>query len=100
MDLIIIIVLIAIVVIIRRDFKSFIYSLGAIEIFFRIMHFIADNLNITELSRIINTYIPSSIISVFQNYATDLFLVILEWIFVIFMAILNYYLIKYIVKKK
>ena len=68
MDLIILLVLITLIVIIRKDFKSFIYSLGAIEILFRVLHFLGDNLGITELSKFISANIPKSIISIFANY--------------------------------
>jgi hypothetical protein len=101
MDLIIILVLVAIVVFVRKDFKSFIYSLGVIELFFRIMHFIADNLGIVALSNFIRTYIPnSSIIGLLQQYSDGLLQTILVWIFVIFMGVLCYYLATYLVKKK
>lgn len=100
MDLIIIFALILLVVIFCRDFKCFIYSLGVIEIFFRIVHFIGDNLGITELARIINKYIPSSIISVLNAYSSGLLNIILVWIFVILMAFLDFYLVKYLIKRK
>lgn len=100
MDLIIILALLAIVVIVRKDFKCFIYALGTIELFFRIMTFIANNINIVELSNFIHNYIPSSIIAVFSKYSTGLFYSILAWIFVIFMGVLDFYLIKYLIKRK
>ena len=100
MDLILVLVLIAIVVILRRDLKSFIYSLGVMEIFFRVVHFIGDNLGIIKLNEFIDTYIPSSIISIFAKYSNGLFYDVLVWIFVIFMGILDYYLIKYLIKRK
>lgn len=100
MDLIVILALIAIVIIVLKDFKCFIYSLGIIEIFLRVMNFIADNLKIAELSRIIKTYIPSSIINVLNKYSNGLLNTILVWTFVIFMGILCFYLIKYLIKRK
>ena len=100
MDLIILLVLITLIVIIRKDFKSFIYSLGAIEILFRVLHFLGDNLGITELSKFISANIPKSIISIFANYSNGLFYEILVWVFVIFMGILDYYLIIGLIKKK
>lgn len=100
MDLIIILALLAIIVIVRKDFKCFIYALGIIEVFFRIMTFIANNINIVELSNFIHNYIPSSIIAVFAKYSTGLFYSILAWIFVIFMGVLDFYLIKYLIKRK
>ena len=100
MDLIIVLVLIAVIVILRRDFKSFIYSLGVLEIFFRVVHFIGDNLGIIKLNEFIDSYIPSSMISVFAKYSNGLFYDVLVWIFVIFMGVLDYYLIKYLIKRK
>lgn len=100
MDLIVILLLIAIVVIICRDFKCFIYSLGIIEIFFRIMNFIANNIGISELSKFIHTYIPGSIIDIFAKYSNGLFYTILVWVFVIFMGMLDFYLVKYLIKRK
>ncbi len=100
MDLIILLLLVTIIVVIRKDFQSFIYSLGAIEILFRVLHFLGNHLEITELKRIIDTYIPTSIISIFAKYANGLFYNILVWIFVIFMGILDYYLFKYLIKRK
>ena len=101
MDLIIILILVAIVVIVRRDFKAFIYSLGVIELFFRILHFIANNLGIIALSDFIKKYIPhNSIIGVLQAYSDGLLETILVWVFVIFMGILDYYLINYLIKRK
>ncbi len=100
MDLIILLVLITVIVIIRKDFQSFIYSVGAIELFFRVLHFLGNNLGITELKRIIDTYIPTSIISIFAKYSNGLFYDILVWIFVIFIGVLDYYLFKYLIKRK
>ena len=100
MDLIIVLAIIVVIVIIRRDFKCFIYSLGVLEIFFRVVHFISDNLKIAPISNLVNTYIPSSMISIFNEYANGLFFYILEWTFVIFMGILDFYLVRYLIKRK
>ena len=90
MDLVIILVIIALVVILRRDLKSFIYSLGALEIFFRVIHFIGDHLGIIKLNEFINNYIPDSIKTVLEQYSDGLLESILVWIFVIFMGILAF----------
>ena len=54
MDLIILVVLVLIILIWFRNFNSFVYFLGIAEIFFRIMHFIGDNLGIKEVNNVIN----------------------------------------------
>lgn len=100
MSLVILIIILAIIVIIRRDFKSFIYTLGVAEIFLRILTFIADNIGTNVVSDFIHKYIPSSIPSILATYSSGLLFTILEWIFVIFMGILGFYLIKYLIKRK
>lgn len=100
MDLIIILILIAIVIIILRDFKCFVYSLGIIEIFFRIANFISKNIEIKELSNFIDKYIPNSIISILEKYSNGLLYTVLSFGFVSLMAVLDFYLIKYLIKRK
>ncbi len=100
MDLILLLVLIAVIIILRRDLKSFVYSLGAIEIFFRVIHWLGDHLGISKLNEFINIYIPESIINIFAKYSNGLFFNVLEWLFVIFMGMLVFYLVKYLIKRK
>lgn len=100
MDLIIILALIIIIVVIRKDFSCAIYMMGAIEIFLRVLNFIANNVKIYELSNFIHNYIPSSIIAILNKYSAGLLNSILVWIFVICMGMLDFYLIKYLVKRK
>lgn len=97
MDLIVILVLIAFIIVWRRDFKSFIYIFGAIEIFLRLISFIKEALAIEALSKLA---IPSSILAIFGTYSTGLFYDILKFVYIIFIGILDYYLVKYIIKRK
>ena len=100
MDLIIILALIIIILIWKRDLISFVYFLGICEIFFRIMHFIADNIQISEISNIINKYIPSSLLNVLASYTDGLFYTIMAWLLCVCFVILDVYLIKYWFKRK
>lgn len=100
MDLIIIIVLLVLAVIFFRDFKSFIYGLGIIEIFLRILTFIKHNIGIKEVSNIIGKYMPESIISIIGKYSTGLLYTVLIWLFLISMICFLVYLLKYFFKRK
>ena len=100
MDLIIILILIVLILIFFRNFKSFIYGLAIIEIFFRILTFIKYNIGVPEISSLIGKYIPESIINVLANYSGGLFYTILVWAFVICMIWFWIYLIKYFFGRK
>lgn len=100
MDLIVLLVLIAIVIIVFRDTKCFVYFLGIVEIFFHVMTYIAGHIGIAEISRFIYKYIPSSILVIIGKYSNGLFYDILAWLFVFCFLVLDYYLIKYFFKRK
>lgn len=99
MDLVILVILVIIILIWFKNFNSFVYFLGITEIFFRIMHFIANNIGIKEVSNVINKYIPSSLFSVLAKYSNGLLYTILSWGLLICFIILEVSLIKYFFKR-
>ena len=100
MDLIILLILIAVVIFWTKDFKFFIYFLGITELFFRLMHFIADNVKMVELTAIIREYIPASIFNILAKYSNGLFYEILCWALFAAFVTLEVYLVKYFIKGK
>ena len=60
MDLIILLALIVIIAFFFRDYKNVVYFLGIIEIFFRLVHRIAELINLAGFQSFVNEYIPSS----------------------------------------
>lgn len=99
MDLVILVILVIIILIWFKNFNSFVYFLGITEIFFRIMHFIANNIGIKEVSNVINKYIPSSLFSLLAKYSNGLLYTILSWGLLICFIILEVSLIKYFFKR-
>ena len=99
MDLVILVILVLIILIWFRNFTSFVYFLGIAEIFFRIMHFIGDNLGIAKVNNVINKYIPSSLFSILANYSNGLLYTILCWGLVICFIVLEINLVKYFFKR-
>lgn len=100
MDLIIILVLLAVIVFFFRDFKHTAYFFGIIEIFLRLIHFLADHLGVAEFSKFINKYIPNSLFTMLGKYANGLLYEILMWgLFAYFCALLVY-LVIYFFKRK
>lgn len=100
MDVIILLVLVILVLIFFRTFKNFVYLLGILEIFFRLIHAIKAKLAITEFSAFVNKYIPGSIVDVISKYSTGILKDVLVWAFIVMIAIFLGYLIKYFFKLK
>lgn len=100
MDLIILFILIAIIIIIFRDSKCFVYFLGIVEIFFHVVTYIGNHIGIPEIQNFIAKYIPTSILEIIGRYSNGLFYDILAWLFVGCFLVLDYYLIKYFFHRK
>ena len=100
MDLIILILLIIAVVVAYRDFKFVTYLIGILEIFFRLIHYIGDNLSLININPFVNKYILSSLFSIIGKYTTGIVYDILSWILVGVFAAFLFYLVKYLIKKK
>ena len=100
MDLIVFIILLVIVIAIYRDLKFVVYYLGILEIFFRLAHYIGDNISFINLNSFVNSYIPTSILSMIDKYSSGIINDIISWSLVICFIIFLYYLIKYFFKKK
>lgn len=95
MDLIVLTILIILVVFFFGRFKSFVYLLGILEIFFKLIHFIKSEIAIKEFSVFVNKYIPTSLISIIDNYASGVFLTILTWGVIAMMCMFLFYLVQY-----
>ncbi len=99
MDLIALIALVIIVVFFFKDFKSVVYFLAIVEIFFRLVHIIVNKLAIASLTTVVNSYIPASIASILAKYSNGLLYDILIWGLIILFIFFEFYLIKYWIKK-
>ena len=100
MDLIIILVLIGFVLFFFRRFSSFIYFIGIMDIFLRIVTFIKVQLTTGTVYNFINQYIPANIPTVLANYSSGILYTILLWAYVIAMIIFEFYLIRTFFRRK
>lgn len=100
MDLVIIIVLLILVALIYKKVTNFIYFFGILDIFFRLLTLIKYQLNIPELTDFFNTYVPESLLGIFQKYATGIFQQILTWGYIVCMGAFLYYVVRIFLKKK
>ena len=77
MDIVLILLVVAIIVvgIFFKDFKSVVYFLGIIEIFFRIIHKVASLLGISDFSYFVDKYIPLTIIKLLTILYITVFII-------------------------
>lgn len=99
-DLIILILLILLVIMFFKRFSSFVFAMAIIEIFLRILTFIKYNIGLPDVSALIGKYIPESISAIIHKYSSGIVATILDWAFVIIMAIFLGYIIKIFANKK
>ncbi len=102
MDIILIILVVALIIvgIFFKDFKSVVYFLGIIDIFFRLLHKLIELINVKQITSFVNTYIPSSLEMIINNYSSGILNTVLIWILFLLYIYFEIYLIKYWVKKK
>lgn len=102
MDLVILVVLLLIVVFFFKSFDSFVYFTAIIDIFLRILSFIAAEFGVylPDVATFIKEYIPSSIKGIINAYSTGIFNTILTIGYVIVFILFEYYIIKYFFKKR
>lgn len=102
MDIILIILVIAIIVVglFFKDFKSVVYFIGIMDIFFRLLHKLIELINIEAITKFIVTYIPSSLEAIINNYSSGILNTVLMWVLFLLYAYFEFYLVKYWLKKK
>lgn len=98
--LILLVIFIVVVAIFFKDFKSVVYFLGIIEIFFRLTHRIALLIKIKDFTKLVDKYIPYSLEGVINTYSSGILNTILIWVLILLFIYFEYYLVKYWVSKK
>ena len=102
MDVILIVLVVAIIIVglFFKDFKSVVYFVGIIDIFFRLLHKLIQLVDVKVITEFVTTYIPSSIEGIIDYYSSGILNTILIWLLFLLYVYFWYYLISYWVKKK
>lgn len=101
-DLIILIVALILVIVFFKRFSSIVFFFAIIEIFLRIISFIKNNIGLSDVSKLLDKYIPENMFFIIDKYTYEIpsLCIILKWCFVIIMAIFLGYIIKIFVRRK
>lgn len=100
-DLIVLLVIVIAVVLFFRKFSSFIYIMVAFDIIYRLLHFIANNVPIEDLSAIIRKYVPTDMVSLIAKYigTGNIFYTIVCWMMFAIYCVFLFYTVRILVKK-
>lgn len=99
-DLIIFIAILVFVLIYSKYFQGYIFGIAMMDIFFRVLNFLKNNIPISDIKGYISGYVPESIPNVINKYTSDTINMLLMWAYVVTMIIFLYFVIKIFVKRK
>ena len=99
-DAIIVVALVIFAVCWFRRFSKLVYAFGIIDIFLRLLHFIANNIGIKAFARWANKYFPASIPAIIDKYSSGVLYTILLWVYIVIMVFFLGYTIRTFIRKK
>lgn len=101
-DILFLIILLVAALFYFRRFSSFIYLMCSIDILYRLLHFISDNVPLKELSNLIDKYVPTSLLGMFGNYigTENIVFTIIKWAIFALYCIFLFYIVRIIVRRK
>jgi len=99
-DVMLLIILIVAGVCFFRSLEGSVYFISSLDIFFRILTFIKNNLGISEISIFISKYFPESIPGIIYKYTDGILSTILIWIYVAMFALFLFYTVRILWKKR
>lgn len=99
-DLGILIVVLILLVMFNRRFSSFVFGVGMVDLFLRIFTLIKNNIGLSDVSAVIDKYIPESIISIIAKYTSGIIFTVLCWFFITIMIVFLFYVARIFFSKK
>ena len=99
-DVVLLIVLIVAAICYFRKLDSSVYFIASLDIFFRILTFIKNNLGSGDIRTFIGKYFPESIPGVIYKYTDGGLSTFLMWVYVIMFAVFLFYTVKILWKKR
>lgn len=101
MDIVLIVIVLAgVLVMIFKKFSSFVYYIAMVDIFLRILAFIAANVPVAFLTNFLNAYFPKSIPNIIDIYSSGIFETVFMWLLLIVYCIFDFYIVRTFFKKK
>ncbi len=100
LDAVIVIALVIFAVCWFRSFSKSVYAFAIIDLFLRILNYIANHIGIKGFASWVNKVFPNSIPAIIGRYTNGILCDILVWIYVAFMACFLFYTVRVFIHKK
>ncbi len=98
-DLIIFILIVIFCLVRFKKFTSYVFAFGIVDIAFRVLAFIKENIPVAVIKDIL-AYLPESIAYLAEKYTSGVITLVLLWIIVVLYIIFDYLIIKIFSKKR
>ena len=99
-DLIIVVVLIIVAFAWFRRFSKTVYAIAIMDIFFRLIYYISKNIGIPGFHSWVKAIFPKSIPDLLASYMKGTLLTVFTWIYVGFMVVFLFYIVRAFLRKK
>ena len=99
LDVVIVVALIIFAICWFRRFSKFVYAWAIIDMFLRLIHFIAELFKMKDFTRWVNNVFPASIPAVMDKYTNGVLYVILLWVYAVIMCFFLGYTIRAFIRK-
>lgn len=99
-DVVLLIILIIAGICFFRKLDNSVTFIAALDIFFRILNYIKNNISLDEVSNFIGKYFPESIPSIINKYTDGILSTILMWVYVAVFALFLFYTVRMLWKKR
>ena len=99
-DVVLLIVLIVAGVCYFRRLDSSVSFVAALDIFFRILTFLKNNLGVEEIRNFISKYFPESLPGIISKYTDGVLCTILIWVYVAMFAVFLFYTVRSLWRKR
>ena len=100
LDAIVVVALIIVAFCWFRRFSKFVYAFAIIDIFLRLLNYIANNIGVKAFAKWVNNVFPNSIPDIISKYTNGIVCTVIEWIYIVIMVCFLFYIVRAFLRKK
>ena len=83
-----------------RKLSKSVYAFAIIDLFLRLLNYIANHIGIKGFDSWVNRTFPASIPAIINKYSSGILCTILIWVYIVVMVIFLFYVVRTFIRKK